>query len=162
VFDCNYGIWRTIMDLHQYDDISFRQIQAHAIFFPMGGHGPAIRMEDGEAKYPNFARKDDQPPVTVVTGVKRLGSGAIQVFGTSVDDERVAGVLVAGEQAQSVRGDFAEWEIELPAEVAASDELTAAAIDDAGNMEPRPHVFGPRDAADRPLETAIRVGHLHP
>jgi hypothetical protein len=162
VFDCNYGLWRSIMDLHQYDDISFRQIQAHAIFFPMGGHGPTIRMEDGMAKYPNFSRKDDQPPVTIVTGVKHLPSGALKVFGTSVDDERVAGVLVAGEQAESVRGDFAEWEIELPAEIAATADLTAAAIDDAGNMEPRPHVFGSRSDVELTSAVSAHAEHAHP
>ena len=162
VFDCNYGIWRSIMDLHQYDDLSFRQIQQHAIFFPMGGHGPEIRMEDGEAKYPNFARKDDQPPVTVVTKVQPLPSGAVRVFGTSIDDEQVTGVLVAGTQAESVRDGFAEWQVELSADVAETEEWTAAAIDDSGNMEPRPHVFGTLSGAERSVATSVPAAHGHP
>jgi hypothetical protein len=48
----------------------------------------------------------------------------------------VARVLVAGKEARSVRDDFAEWEIELPAGI---ESFSAHAVDPAGNEEPRPH-----------------------
>jgi len=139
VFDCNYGIWRSIVDLHQYDNLSFRQIHSHAIFFPMGGHGPAIHMDGDKPSFPNLKRKDNFPPATMITGVRAMPSERLRVTGVTADNERVVSVDVAGYPARSIRDHFAEWEAEVPSDVVNS--LTAFAVDNAGNVEPRPHKF---------------------
>ncbi len=137
VFDCNYGIWRSVMDLHQYDNIAFRQIHSHSIFFPMGGHGPTIHMAEKGPSFPNFQRKDTRPPVTVITSCTPGSDGMLVVRGVATDDSAVAQVKVGDKLATSLRGEFAEWEVVLPA--AQLPEIEAIATDEAGNVEPRGH-----------------------
>lgn len=137
VFDCNYGIWRSVMDLHQYDNLSFKQIHSHAIFFPMGGHGPSIHMEAGKPIFPNYKLKDDRPPVTVITSVDHNESGEVYVKGVAVDDTQVREVLINGRHATSLRNDFAEWEVRLPA--GTTKTIEGFAVDSVGNRELRPH-----------------------
>ena len=48
-------------------------------------------------------------------------------------------VTVNGKPAKALRGNFAEWEIELPIGTA-DNKITALATDAAGNLESRPHV----------------------
>jgi hypothetical protein len=59
VFDCNYGIWRSTIDLHEYDNLSFGNIHTTATFFPTGGHGPQIAFENG---WPSFRSTDGPVP----------------------------------------------------------------------------------------------------
>lgn len=137
VFDCNYGIWRSVMDLHQYDDLSFRQIHSHAIFFPMGGYGPEIEMTADTASFPNYSYHDDASPITIVTSIVSTSAGGLRVRGTSVDNGPIARVEVAGLPAISSRDNFAEWEVEVPAD--AVGEIRAFAVDEAGNVENNAH-----------------------
>ena len=81
---------------------------------------------------------DDLPPTTVITHVRREGSKWV-VRGTTADNGVVRRVTVNGVEAKALSANFAEWE----AQVEAGPEvrrLTALAADDAGNVEPRPHV----------------------
>lgn len=55
--------------------------------------------------------------------------------GTTFDNGTVTQVLVNDVPATSVRPNFTEWTVT----VAKSDELTAFARDQVGNVEPRPH-----------------------
>ena len=81
---------------------------------------------------------DDLPPITVITHVQQTGNKLL-VRGTTSDGGTVKRVLVNGQEARSVRSNFAEWEIELAATGEIST-LRAHAEDAAGNVEKRPHV----------------------
>lgn len=157
VYDCNYGVWRSIIDLHQYDNISFRQIHSHAIFFPMGGHGPAIEMGEQQPTFPNYRQKDDLPPVTVITRVRRTPAGTWLVQGSSVDNNQIARVEVSGVAARSLRDDYAEWEAEVPA--SELDALVAYAVDDAHNVEPVSHRWDLTRAAKPHVHPAGHKAH---
>jgi uncharacterized protein (TIGR03067 family) len=80
---------------------------------------------------------DTLPPATVITHVERTGDGAVVVRGTTAEDGTVARVVVNGRPAKATAPNFAEWEVtlsELP-----GGELSAHAVDAAGNVEPQPH-----------------------
>jgi uncharacterized protein (TIGR03067 family) len=82
---------------------------------------------------------DTLPPTTVITHVRRAKDGGLVVRGTAADDSRVRAVLVNGQQATATAPNFAEWEIALPRPAAAEVTIKAQAVDQAGNVEPRPH-----------------------
>ena len=78
---------------------------------------------------------DDLPPTTVITHIERKLSKQI-IRGTAADNGEIVKVMVNGQPATSLRGNFAEWQIELPE----SDKpLESQAEDAAGNKELRPH-----------------------
>ncbi len=81
---------------------------------------------------------DDVPPSTAITHVRRTEPGKILVRGTTADNGTVTKVFVNGQEAKATRPNFAEWEIVLDA---ATDpvEISAHAVDAAGNLEKRPH-----------------------
>ncbi len=83
---------------------------------------------------------DDRPPCTIITSVGKSADGRVLVRGTTVDNGRVARVVVNGREARPLATDFLEWEITLDDRGAAASEITAFAVDAAGNVEPRPHV----------------------
>lgn len=78
---------------------------------------------------------DDLPPATVITSVTKK-DGKLVVRGTATDNGTVKRVLVNGKEAQSVAGNFGEWEIALDS----ATELKAQAEDAAGNVEKTPAV----------------------
>lgn len=82
---------------------------------------------------------DDLPPTTVITRVDRQADQLI-VVGTSADNGRVARVLVNGQAAEMLADTTGEWRVVLTADPKSDVELTAQAVDDAGLLEPRPHV----------------------
>lgn len=133
IFDCNYGIWRSVMDFHQYDNLSFKNIHSHAIFFPMGGFRNGISMGDDLPNFPNYKTQDRRPPFTIVLGSEPTKANLRRVYGVSIDDDAVASVRVNGQMARSVRSDFAEWEIELPWDE--QPNIVASATDRSGNQE---------------------------
>lgn len=79
-----------------------------------------------------LAPKDDLPPATLITRVRRNGD-KLHVTGVAHDDGNVSGVTVNGGAAKitSQQAGVAEWEITLPA----ADKLEARAKDAAGNEE---------------------------
>ena len=86
---------------------------------------------------------DDLPPATVITHVRRVGDTYL-VRGTTSDNGHVKEVLVGGVPAKSLSANFREWEATVPLEKATMTsggrQLSAHAVDDAGNSEPRGHV----------------------
>jgi uncharacterized protein (TIGR03067 family) len=82
---------------------------------------------------------DIQPPATVITHVTRDKSGGQLVRGTTAENETVAKVLVNGREAKATAANFAEWQITLDGFTEGDIKLSAHAIDDSGNVEPRPH-----------------------
>ncbi len=79
---------------------------------------------------------DTLPPTTVITSVTPAAKeGLLRVRGFTSDDGEVAKVLVNGRPATSTAPNFREWE----ATVLHLDEISAHAIDRAGNVEATPH-----------------------
>ena len=74
----------------------------------------------------------------MITHVCRA-DGKLVVRGTAADNETIRRVVVNGREAHALAANFAEWEATLDAP--ADGQLTAYAVDAAGNQEPRPHVL---------------------
>jgi hypothetical protein len=70
--------------------------------------------------------------VTIITSVT-TSHDQRHVRGTSASNTMIKAVLVNGQPAKSVRANYAEWEITLPA--SESTRLEAFAEDNAGNVE---------------------------
>jgi hypothetical protein len=83
---------------------------------------------------------DDLPPTTVITDVTRMAGGRVRVRGTTADNGTVKRVVVNGKEARPVRGNFAEWEVEVEGGSGGPLRLRAYAEDAAGNVERRPHL----------------------
>jgi hypothetical protein len=106
-----------------------------------------VRLPDTKHKYfgdsfdlMQFAG-DILPPSTVITHVHRTTDGALVVRGTASDNETVEKVIVNGRAARALRPNYAEWEVILDEVVGSQVKLTAQAVDDSGNIEPRPHTL---------------------
>ena len=82
---------------------------------------------------------DDLPPATVITHIRQL-KGKWIIRGTCTDNGTIRKVLVNGQEARGVRGNFAEWEIELDERLAGDLKVDARAEDDSRNIEQMPHV----------------------
>jgi hypothetical protein len=139
VRNAEYGVWRPVFLRHAYRGLTFTEVPDNTRYAFTDAAPPK------EADYPKpLAPVDDLPPITVITDVRPVGSGTLVVRGTTSDNGAVAKVLVNGRPAQSLRANFAEWEVVLkdvrPGEV----RLTAHAEDAAGNVEKRPHVMAVR------------------
>jgi hypothetical protein len=129
--DCNYGIFKTRMDAHEYRNLRMERIDTAEIFEPWGNSTLAENYD----RYLDLT--DDRPPTTVITACVALEEGRWRVEGTTADSGRIKRVTVNGEKARSVRANYAQWEATLSA--APSGEIVAQAEDGAGNIEPRPH-----------------------
>jgi uncharacterized protein (TIGR03067 family) len=81
---------------------------------------------------------DTLPPATAITHVRREKDGLV-VRGTTSDNGTVATVLVNGRRARATAANFVEWEMVLDGLPGGDVALTAHAVDDSGNVEPRPH-----------------------
>jgi hypothetical protein len=81
---------------------------------------------------------DDEPPASVITQVRRVGS-AWQIRGSAEDNGDIVQLVVNGTKATSVRSGYAEWEVKLDS-LPADHTLRAFATDAAGNVERLPHV----------------------
>jgi hypothetical protein len=134
IHNAEYGVWRPEYKDHYYRGLSFSDVpEKNQYAFASG-------KPNDDSQFPDASKfRDDQPPITVVTFVGSLNDGKRLIRGTTSDNGTVTGVEVNGQLAKSVRGNFAEWEIELP--VAAADtKVVALATDAEGNVEPRAHV----------------------
>ena len=132
IHNAEYGIWRPEYKDHFYRNVSFTDVPERTQYAFTTGK------PNEDSQFPDLATlKDDQPPHTMVTFVGRLQAGKRMIRGTASDNGTIQSVTVNGQPAKSLRGDFSEWEIELPADGAT---LTAQSIDAAGNTEPRPHI----------------------
>ena len=85
-----------------------------------------------------FAR-DTLPPTTVITHVRRADGGGLVISGTAAENGIVKKVLVNGRPVKAIAENYAEWEITLDDMNGDEITLSAHAVDDFGNVEPRPH-----------------------
>ena len=129
---CEFGLWRPHYDQHAYRKFSVYQVQW--AYFAETGKRPDPRA------YPKpLDPVDDQPPVTVITGVSSTGAGRLIVRGAAADDSAVRSVTVNGQKARPLVKDYSQWEIELEGLPSGPPEVAAAATDEAGNEERTPH-----------------------
>jgi len=132
IHNAEYGVWRPEYKDHYYRNVSFSDVPDKTHYAFVSGE------PNDESKFPDLTKfKDDQPPQTVVTFVGSAANGQRLVRGIASDNGEVKTVTVNGQPAKSLRGDYSEWEVTVPA---AALNLTAQATDAAGNIEPRPHV----------------------
>ncbi|MEM9660102.1 MAG: hypothetical protein AAF961_17195, partial [Planctomycetota bacterium] len=139
LFNGQYGIWRSVMSLHFYENLTIRRMEAATISFPMGGYGPRIGLADGKPSFPIIKPIDDLPPATIVTGVRRVGD-ALRVIGVAIEDGDVASVQVNGVEAIATDDNFRQWTATAPVSMFGDGAIRAHAIDAAGNVEPQPHI----------------------
>lgn len=143
IYDSQYGVWRCVLDRHEYADLRMEKIISRGIFFPRPGLAKPDEMV-------LLNPVDDLPPSTVVTyvGLKDASdpSGPLVVRGSCTDDGDVRRVVVNGHEARELRPNFAEWEVEVPSVGVARVE--AHAEDEAGNVEKTPHRVAVETAAD--------------
>jgi hypothetical protein len=136
VYSSRYGIFTGSYDprIHTYGRATFK-----------GVHSPGVLTANPTAlpgeKAPLPTSFDDWPPSTVITHVSTTSDGRRIVRGTTADDGPVRRVLVNGTEARRLAPDFLEWEADLaPQPGGPTATITAFAEDDAGHVEPRPHV----------------------
>lgn len=108
--------------------------------FPLTGNESRVA-QVGDVKFPKVLDPvDDLPPVTVITHIRARDAASYLVRGTTTDNGIVKKVIVNGVPARSLAGNFAEWEAIVTLAEPATNQIAAFAEDEAGNIEPRPHV----------------------
>jgi hypothetical protein len=133
IWNADYELWRINYDRHAYRGVKISQIGNPNRLTTHRGTRP------NEGDFPGpLSLADDFPPVTVITRVS-LRDRKVTVRGTTSDNGQVKRVLVNGQEARTLRGNFADWEAVLT-RTRAANRLSAHAEDSAGNIEPRPHV----------------------
>lgn len=104
-----------------------------------GEESLAAEITDPQVEFPKLLDPvDDLPPATVVTSVRRE-SDRLVVTGVSHDNGEIAAVTVNGRKADVVasHAGVVDWRIEIPGQK--KDTVTAAATDQAGNIERTAH-----------------------
>jgi hypothetical protein len=131
--ECDYGFWHPRYEGHAYRGIVFYRVRFPEAF-PVGER-PA------ESVYPSPLKPaDDQPPVTVMTRIRRMRRSRLIVQGVTVDDGAVRSVSVNGHPARSLTPNYLEWQVEFDAGSPSGPiALSATAEDAAGNVERVPH-----------------------
>jgi hypothetical protein len=133
LYDSQYGIWRSVIDHHEYSGLKMDRIISMGVFFPRPGRAS----KDGIVF---LEPVDDLPPATMITRVLPMGAdGRVRVEGAACDDYDIRRVVVNGCEARPLRPNFAEWAVELDAGAAGGPEIVAHAEDAAGNVEKTPH-----------------------
>lgn len=132
LYDSQYGLWRSVMDHHEYRGLKMDKIISDGVFFPRPG-----RSDPEEIAF--LKPVDDLPPATVITRVLPAESaGRLLVQGSACDNGEISRVVVNGHEARALRSNFAEWSVEIDA--SDGPNLSASAEDAAGNVEKTPHV----------------------
>lgn len=133
IHHAEYALWKANYDQHAYRHITLDDVSVNKNFDPKG-------TQPTEAEFPGALKPvDDLPPATIITSAMRQKDGTWLVRGTVEDNGEVKRVLVNGGEARAVTANFAEWEIGIASDV---KQVSAYAVDAAGNMEPRPHTVG--------------------
>ena len=107
---------------------------------------PYVRLvEVTDTSFPELLSPvDDLPPSTVITHIRREGDKLL-VRGTTSDNGNVKEVFVSGMPAKASAVNYAEWEAEVPVSKATAKDsglqLSAHAVDEAGNIEPLWHAL---------------------
>jgi hypothetical protein len=136
LYDSQYGLWRSVMDHHEYTGLKMDRIISMGVFFPRPGRA-------GKDDAIAFLKPvDDLPPATVITRVQAGESeGRVRVLGTASDNGAIERVVVNGKEARPLRPNFAEWVIELEGQTGAGLTIRAHAEDASGNVEATAHVL---------------------
>ena len=140
LLDGQYGIWRSVVSRHVYNDLNLGKFDSSAIFFPMGGYAPKIKLKDGRPSFPQLKPTDDLPPATVITGIQ-VREGKVLIEGTTLENNLISEVIINGKQANNMRDNFTEWSVTLPVSSIDNGIISAHAVDDSGNKEILPHVI---------------------
>lgn len=136
IYDSNYGIWRSRVDLNEYRNVSITKTRRVDIFYPWGGN------QSIEDDYSRTLRPvDDLPPFTVITDTTRTTAGDLVVRGTSSDNRNIKAVAVNGKPVKATTTNYGDWEVTFSGGDAQVAELKAVATDEAGNVERSPHVL---------------------
>jgi hypothetical protein len=136
VYSSNYGIWRSRIDAHEYRNLTMREVHSRAFYHPWGGEESVTVSYDE-----NLEPTDDLPPATVITGVfPHPATGGLRVVGTTSDSGPVKEVLVNGFAATLTTPNYATWEAVVALTASGGRAIRAWGQDQAGNLEPRPHV----------------------
>lgn len=135
LYDSQYGVWRTVIDHHEYADVKMERIISNGVFFPRPGRARTDEIA-------NLKPVDDLPPSTMITSVRvDRPSNRLVASGVSVDDGEIRRVHVNGFAARPLRPNFAAWEAELEL---GSSRIEAFGEDAAGNIESTPHTIDRR------------------
>lgn len=148
-YDCLYGMWRCVLDGHEHNNVRYTEVRT-PLFFPR--HAKPAKTATDNRPYPEDEPTDIGAPTTVVTRMTPLPNGLVRIRGTAADDGEIQRVIVNGQEARATRANFAEWEIVIPTTEKAF-EVTAHAVDVAGNVERVPHK---RRLSNPPAVTAAR------
>ena len=136
IVDCVYGVFNSAYDAELFSlgssGLTFIRTRI-PITMP---NSRALPTFEGPTDY-----RDTLPPATVITRVVKSPSGALIVEGTTSDDQTVQTVLVNDQEAKATGANFAQWKISLDGPWNNEAKLTAHAVDDFGNTEPKPHAL---------------------
>ncbi len=129
--DSQYGLWRSNIDRHEYADLRMDRILSFGVFAPRPGRAPRDNAN-------NFLKPvDDLPPSTMIHRLIPRGTqGGLTVQGSAIDNNGIRRVVVNGQEARSLRPNFAEWAVDLEP---GSRQVIAHAEDLAGNVETTAH-----------------------
>ena len=132
IHQAEYGVWRPVYSEHYYRQVVMTLVPEKNQFAFASGQ------PHGDADFPKL--RDDLPPTTVITHILRQGNNQLLVRGTTADNGEVDSVQVNGQSVRPVTANFGEWEVELTGVPQGATQVTARALDSAGNQELRPHV----------------------
>ena len=134
--DCAYGIWRCVIDRHEYLRLTFSQVNT-TVFYP---RSTGNELDDpATANYYDLSPEDTLPPITVITDVRPLGSDIIRVSGMSTDNYEIEQVVVNDRSATATSDNFATWQIDFPVPSSGELHLSAFARDVHENAETLVH-----------------------
>ncbi|MBI1831320.1 MAG: hypothetical protein HYR84_07720, partial [Planctomycetes bacterium] len=107
--------------------------------FPLTGDESRVTEVKGIAFPKLLDPVDDLAPTTVITSVIAK-EGTYTVRGVTADNGTVAKVIVNGAEAKATRPNFAEWEVVLVSPRRFIGQISAHAVDAAGNVEKNAHI----------------------
>ncbi len=146
------AFWRSNLAGHEYNNLTMRKVDTSSLFFGFGATGNS--RDDDLRERP---LEDTQPPVTVITSVRRVARDLLEVSGVAADDNRVSQVTVNGNPATLEPGLVAGWRALVPV---SGDRVAieASSEDGEGNRELTPHrlVGSLRDLDDLRSEPVLR------
>lgn len=130
--DVNYVFWRSNVAGHDYNRLGFQNIHV-STFFNSWGQG---KSRSDLLRY--AIPEDTQPPETIITRIEWLSPNLLRVSGIAADDSTVREVRVNGKAAELQPGPVTDWSAIIQT-IDSKVEISAGAIDEAGNQEVTTH-----------------------
>ena len=134
-FRSAHALWRPMSTGQVWGRMKFEMVDS-AILFPRS-HPTELVPKEARQYGSEDEIVDDLAPSTVITSTEPQPDGRWLVRGSVAEDGVTKRVTVNGQAAQSVRANFAEWQVTIAAP--AAGRIVAEAEDGKGNVEPRPH-----------------------